>query len=207
MQQAKKLSYTSDLELIDLIKNNADSEAFVEVCRRYEKVFYMVCNKYVTILNKKGIPEQDVLDEKNHVILHCVNIFDKSRKACLGTLIGNYARYLCLNVIKTKRFVAEEFYLDNQEIDIEKIQTGSCKFEKRMGIKNDYVYLVNLLKQIDDERVYKIFELRYINSNHYYWKDISKMLNISVQRILELHEWGLKLLKNKFNSEHISDEI
>src|SRR4051812_24058827 len=98
------LNTYTDKELIRLIKNG-DSDAFEEVCRKYENIFYKVCQKYVGALSNCGVNIQDIFDEKNYIIFHCVKTFKPSKKAKLSTWIGNYARYLCLNSIASRKFI------------------------------------------------------------------------------------------------------
>ena len=104
----------SDLELVKEVKGG-DSEAFKEICRRYENIFYKICQKYITILANSGVNPQDIFDEKNYIIYHCVSTFKPSKKTKLSTWIGNYARYLCLNSINARRFI-----LPSNDEDIKK---------------------------------------------------------------------------------------
>ena len=196
----------TDKQLVKLVKSKADSGAFTEVCRRYENIFYKICQKYVNPLTSSGVNPQDIFDEKTYILFHCVKSYNPEKKAKLGTWIGNYARYLCLNSINARKFIVA-----STDEDIRRyIEDGQAKTEflsQSRNRKEDFIYLLNLLSQLKDPRINDIFSLRYFGAKKMTWTQIAKKLKISTQTAINLHNRGLSLLKRKLHSKSISDVI
>ena len=196
----------TDVELVKLVKDTADNEAFLEVCRRYENIFYKVCQKYATALSHSGINPQDIFEEKDFIIFHCISTFQTNKKAKLGTWIGNYARYLCLNSINSKRFILPTTDEDIKK-RIEESQVTHNYLESLNTTKEDFKYILNLLEQVKDPRIIQIFKLRYLRPNRMIWAEIAVDVGVSTQTVINLHAKGLALLRTKLKSKNISDII
>ena len=194
-----------DLQLVKEIRKG-DSEAFEEVCRRYEKVFYDICQKYVPALANSGVNPNDIFEEKNCLIYHCVGNFDPSKKTKLSTHIGNYARYLCLNSINQRRFIMPTTDGEIQKI-IEDGQAKTTFLQNNSHSKETYNYILNLIAQLKDPRIEEIFKYRYLVQKRLIWTEISKRMGISTQTAINLHNKGLNLLRRKMKSPLISDVI
>jgi RNA polymerase sigma factor (sigma-70 family) len=195
----------SDLELVDKIREG-DNEAFKEVCRRYENVFFKMCQRYFHALTSAGVDPQDIFNEKNCIIFNCVRSFDPQRKTKLSTHIGNYARYLCLNSINERRFFSPTTD-DNVMQELEDEQANIAFLHSNRPSKETFNYLLNLLSQLKDPRISEIFRYRYLEPKRLIWNEISKKMKISTQTAINLHNKGLKLLRLKLKSENISDVV
>lgn len=195
----------TDLSLVKSIKKTGDNDSFKEVCRRYENVFYKVCQKYVTPLKMSGINVQDIFDEKNCIIFHCVNTFKSKKNTKLSTWIGNYARYLCLNSINARRFE-----LPSSDDDIKRYIEESQATQNYLhagNVEEDFKYVLNIISQVSDDRIAQIFKLRYFSGKKMIWVDIARKMRISTQTAINLHNKGLELLRRKIKSKNISDVI
>jgi DNA-directed RNA polymerase specialized sigma24 family protein len=189
----KNLQLKTDSELVKAVKSQADSESFKEVCRRYENIFYKICQKYVGPLTMSGVDPQDIFDEKTNIIYHCVSTYEPKKKTKLGTWIGNYARYLCLNSINARKFIMQVTDADLKQ----RIEEGqiSQEFASNKNPQEDFNYILNLLEQLKDPRIIEIFRYRYFGQKRIIWAQIAN----------NLHNRGLELLKRKVKSDHISD--
>lgn len=200
------LSNKTDAELVALVRASANDEAFLEVCRRYENIFYKVCQKYALALYSIGINPQDVFEEKDYIIFHCISTFKPSKRVKLGTWIGNYARYLCLNSINARKFILPT---TDEEVrqHIEENQATQHYLENQTGMQEEYKYVLHLLDQIKDQRIIMIFKLRYLGHKRMIWANIASKIGVSTQTVINLHNKGLTLLKRKLKSRTISDMI
>lgn len=197
---------STDIHLIELVKNSGDNDSFKEICSRYENVFYKICQKYASTLMSVGVDPKDIFEEKNCIILDCIKKFDPSKNTKLSTFIGNYARYLCLNSINERKFIMPSMPDDTSKFIEEKQQ--KTNYNNESFNKEDYNYVANLLEQLKDERIKQIIYLRYFaNNKKMIWSDVSKKMGISTQTILTLHGRGMELLRNKIKSHNISDKI
>lgn len=192
----KTIEQRCDNYLIAQVKRNASSEAFSEICRRYQDLFYKVCQKYASSLSSCGIFVSDIFNEKDIIILHCVKTFDPSKKTKLSSWIGNYARYLCLNSMNSRRLLVpcadaelqkqiedkqaqDEYFQNNQSPDLAKAKTQI--FEMLDG---------------EDPRIKRIFELRYSDTK-LIWQNIAQIMDTSPQTVMSLHKKGLAIIRDK----------
>lgn len=205
-QAINLLEAKSDLELVHLVKEQASDDAFLEVCRRYENIFYKVCQKYATALMSSGINPQDIFEEKNFIIFHCISTFKTRKRTKLGTWIGNYARYLCLNSINSRKFILPTTD-DDLKRYIEETQVTHDFLANSTASHEEFKYVLNLLQQIKDPRIISIFKFRYLSHKRMIWADIARKVGVSTQTVINLHNKGLSLLKRKMKSGFISDVI
>jgi len=202
MEEKEKIDFSkaSDLYLIEQVKNEGSSGAFNEICSRYEDLFYKVCQKYSASLSACGIYLQDIFNEKNIIILHCINSFDPSKKTKLSSWIGNYARYLCLNSMNSKRLLIPtpdsevQQRIEEQQVFNEYVQNGPLLEESKK-------YIFDILDQMKDKRIKEIFEYRYMQANKMIWQKIAKKMNTSPQTVMSLHKKGMSLIKNKISTK------
>ena len=64
-------------------------------------------------------------------------------------------------------------------------------------------YMLDLLSQIKDKRIKRIFELRYFSEekSRMTWTDISRKVKVSSQTAINLHNKGLDSLKKKIKKD------
>ena len=201
----KPVSLKTDIELVRSIKKNADNESFNEICKRYENIFYKICQKYSSSLSSVGINVKDIFDEKNYIIYHCILSYKQKKNAKLSTWIGNYARYLCLNSINSRKFIIPS---NNDEVSkfLEESQVKS-EYLNHADYTEQYQYIFNILEQLKDDRITNIFKHRYCGDKKMIWSQVAKKMNLSTQTVVNLHDKGLKLVKSKLNSKNISDIV
>jgi DNA-directed RNA polymerase specialized sigma24 family protein len=195
----------TDRQLVKLVRDNASESAFKEICDRYENIFYKVCQKYVAALRISGINPQDIFDEKDYIIFHCIRTFNYRKGTKLSTWIGNYARYLCLNSINSRKFILPS---SDEEITrhIEETQ-ATQNYISSQFTPEDFGYILNIISQLKDKRVEEIFKYRYFNDKKMIWSKIAKKMKISTQTAINLHNKGITLLRKKVKSPVISDVV
>lgn len=195
----------TDKQLINLVRKSKDGQAFEEVCRRYENVFYKVCQKYINALSLSGVNTQDIFDEKTYIIYHCVKTYDPSKNTKLSTWIGNYARYLCLNAINSRKFILPSVDEDVARY-LEESQVTQSYLTHKFSAE-DYNYILNIIRQLKDKRVEEIFKYRYFNEKKMIWSKIAKKMKMSTQTAINLHNKGIQILRKKIKSKNISDIV
>ena len=72
-----------------------------------------------------------------------------------------------------------------------------------------YSYLLSLLSSFKDERIKKVYELRYFSGEEKLatWNSIAKKLGVSTQTAINLHEKTRSFLKNKVQSKDSCDFV
>jgi RNA polymerase sigma factor (sigma-70 family) len=201
------LQNKTDIQLVRSVRNKASSEAFIEISDRYQDVFYKICQKYAPALTASGVFLQDIFNEKNIILLHCINTFDHKKGVKLSSWIGNYARYLCLNSINARRFIAPSTDEDLKS-KIEEAQISQNYFESKNNLQEYKDYVFDLLEQLKDKRIKEIFQYRYFSDKRMIWNKIAKKVNSSPQTVMSLHKKGIILIRNKMkNSENFCDIV
>lgn len=198
------LNTLTDNQLIKLVNDNGDEDAFTEICSRYENVFYKVCQKYLSALSASGVNVQDIFDEKMFIILHCIKTFDVTKNTKLSTWIGNYARYLCLNSINARRFI-----IPNSDSEVIHKKENDVSIQNYLNKPNpdNHKYVSNIISQLKDKRVGEVFLHRYLSDKKMIWSNVAKKMNISTQTAINLHNKGILILRKKLKSKSISDII
>jgi hypothetical protein len=206
MKNNKLPEQKTDLQLINSVKKYGDNDSFNEICKRYENIFYKICQKYNLALLLSGINIKDIFDEKNYVIYRCILSFKSKKNAKLSTWIGNCTRYLCLNTMNSDKLVLP---MDSDEIKtrIEEKQATTDYSNNNKNYIENYHYIFNILNQLKDDRICNIFKYRYCGDKKMIWSKVAKKMNLSTQTVVNLHDKGVKLVKSKINSKNISDIV
>ncbi len=94
-----------------------------------------------------------------------------------------------------------EFYIDKKNNE-----ESTSIFQEAPELFREYV--LNILYQIKDKRIAKVFKLRYFSDNSKKtWSLVSSELDISIQTAINLHSKGIQILRNKIKSKDLLDSI
>ena len=202
----KTVKTKQDARLINKIKSKNCNDSLIELSRMYSAVCYDMCNKYSHVLSNLGAELQDLIDQKDYFVYRAATSFDPDRNVKFSTWLGNFTKYQCLNAINKRKNVV---LLDDDKlrhfIDKESEERG---LSDPRGLKDTGEYIFNILDKLKDERITKVFNLRYFSGEKKLtWQKVAKKLNISTQTAINLHEKGRKILKNKLENKESSDLI
>ncbi len=126
--------------------------------------------------------------------------YSPNKKAKFNSWFTNYSRYHILNTIKKMNELGRFIPTENLEIDLLNNTHNKFHFDNREEIK-DHVF--KILESASDERVMKIFELRfYGNKEDRKWKNISRELNLSTQQTTNIYKKYRNLLNTKLKEEN-----
>ena len=180
-------------------------DSFLELCRRYENVYYKICQKYRYALIKSGVQPEDVYAEKDMIVLKCAQSFDPGRKTKFSTWLGNYAKFTCLNYVNSKKYI---FSADTAELH-EHIEKSQSIPDHTNNLNEEYKMMKTALEGLKDSRIKKIFYMRYFGDKKKSstWKNISENLGMSIQTAINLHKKGLGILKNRLKNKISVDNL
>jgi len=204
----KRIEELCDNSLVKRVKKDGCNRSFKEILNRHEKLFYKICQNYMSILESKGHKREEILSEMCFVLFKAVNSYNTNKKTKLSTWIGNCSKYYCLSLINVKnRFIDAdeeviEFYVNNKSKE-------SFYFEETQNENKEFVF--EILKQLKDPRVKKVFQLRYFDQDKKNkkptWSVIAKKIKTSTQTAINLHQRGIKILTKKYKTNFYSDKI
>jgi RNA polymerase sigma factor (sigma-70 family) len=199
--------FENDLELINNIKNNTCADDSIkELELRHSGICHQMIKKYYSAFVEKGIDPFDVSEEKNYIIYKSALNFNPDKNVKFSTWLGNQMRYHCLNCLNDKdnsvflNGLSLEKFLDckQQVVKDENYMVRECE------------YVLDLIKQLKDKRIEKIFKMRYFsdsNKKFMSWSKIGKKLNISTQTVINLHDKTIKTISNKLKGKNFIDKI
>ncbi len=189
----------SDEKLVELIQTEKSDEALQILIQRHGALCINILQRYSLALTERGLNMQDVYSDKNYLIYKAALGFKSGKKNRISTWIGSYTRYYCLTLLSKKEpFLEKGLY----SVYFETFKASSPDDESI-----DRIF--NILSLIKDERINKIFRLRYSSpgKRKVSWKEIGKTLGLSSQTIINLHKRGVKLLQKRLKNEEIFDKI
>tara|TARA_Y100001938_G_scaffold22795_2_gene29541 strand:- start:4042 stop:4671 length:630 start_codon:yes stop_codon:yes gene_type:complete len=209
MARPKKLIHElCDNSLVKRVKVDGCNDSFKEILNRHQKLFYRICQNYMSILESKGHKRDDVLSDLSFVVFKAVKTYKQNKKTKFSTWLGNCSKYYCLSLINLKdRFIdADEetitFYINNQSKE---------NYDREESRTEDKEYIFQILKKLKDPRIPKVFELRYFDQDKKNkkatWSVIAKKINTSTQTAINLHQRGIDMLNKKIKAENYSDTI
>ena len=189
----------TDSQLTKRLKTHGCEKSFLELCRRYENVYYKICQKYRHALVNAGVQPEDVYAEKDLIVLKCAQSFDPSRKTKFSTWLGNYAKFTCLNYVNSKKYI---FNSDSDELQ-DFIEVSQSVSPHTQNLNEEFEILISTLDELKDDRIKIIFRMRYFydKKKDGTWKNISEELGMSIQTAINLHKKGLVLLKNRLKGK------
>ena len=194
----------NESQLINKIKKHHCSDSLQQLYRIHGGLCVKIIKKYLPQLSNKNYNMEDILKDKIYVVYQTALSFNPKKKIKFSTWLGNQIRYYCLNLINKNK---NDLYLTDENIKyiVEKKQLEQRNVEVDK-VKTEYIF--NLLHSMKDERIEKIFKLRYFDANKLKsWNDIGKELNISTQTAINIHEKTINFLNKKITSKNLFDKI
>ena len=188
----------TDQELIDIVKSNRknSSLAMTEIINRHSGIFIEMVNHFVPV-SSPYCDRKELIEEKEYHIYKALLKYDKDRGAKFSTHLGNEAKWLCLNSYN-KAKAKSTFTCSDQQFDVE----PHFNPMKKTMEEDAYNKIVKIIEDYPDERVQKIFKMRYIKGDGNKvmpWRKISNELSMSIQGCINIHNTAIKKIQKKVN--------
>jgi len=184
----------NDKELVRRVKTDNCNESLQILINKHTPLFLQICQKFSTALQNKGFNIQDIYDDNYYVIYKAILSFNEAKKAKVSSWIGLFTKYHCLTLISQKNILCSAMEINDDKF-----------YEQNTGETTDYI--INILSQLKDDRILKIFKLRFFSPGHIPFEKISQELKISKQYTVILYRRGLKFLNDKFKSKENCDFV
>jgi len=195
-------SKLSDEELVKNIKEDRNpQDNLSELINRHSGIYLEMINGYTTKSLNQSFRDEMLADKEYQIYVSALK-YNPEKGAKFSTYLGNETKWKCLN-----------FYNKNKRhpsipIQEELIDFFNYKFVEENSpniIKNEiFQKIISKAKQHPDQRVGKIFHLRYVegrNNTVMPWKYISSKLKLSIQGCINIHNTAIKQLQQSFNKE------
>jgi len=191
----------SDNYLVERIRIANCEDSLGELIKRHSALCFKIIKRYASTFYANNIDIMEASTEKNLIIWNSAKSFSIDKNVKFSTWLANQVKYSCLNAINKKakdRLVTTE----DEILDILKNSVAEDPNDNLFEFTN------NILSQVKDRRIKKIFSMRY--SFHHKkpaWCTIAKRMSISTQTAINLHNRGIQILRKKIKSEKFLDSI
>ena len=192
----------TDLELTNGVKEKNCSDCLQELFDRHSAICVNVYSKYSRGLLKNSVILNDIVEQKEYVIYRSAMSYDPSKGSKFSTWLANQMRYFCLNTMNKNRLVATEDEAMNAIVHSD----SALLHGQEVSVEEKVDFIKNIIAQVKDRRVGKIFKIRYFNNNRKKtpWSNIAKEIGVSTQTAINLHNKAIKLIKTKMNTKEIA---
>jgi RNA polymerase sigma factor (sigma-70 family) len=194
-------AFLTDLHLIKRIKDKNCEKSLIELSERHSGLYFKIIKKYSKSFFANNIDLNEATSDKNLIIWNSAKNFKEDKNVKFSTWLANQVKYFCLNTLNKKskdRLVATE----DQILDSLNEKPITQKHE------NLFEFTGNILSQLKDSRIRKIFSLRYSSAEKKpSWCIIAEKLQISTQTAINLHNKGISILRKKIKSEKFLDNV
>ena len=191
----------SDNYLVERIRLRSCERSLSELISRHSPLCFKILKKYSGSFYANNIDIAETSMDKNLIIWNSAKSFSIDKKVKFSTWLANQIKYYCLNSINKKvkdRLVTTE---DN-------ILDSLKEKETHAPTEDLFEFTGNILSQLKDSRVKRIFSLRYSSTRKKpSWSKIAQELKISTQTAINLHNRGIEILRKKMKSEKFLDSI
>lgn len=189
---------TTDADLADLVKNNANQEALSALIDRHSGICYKIYNKYFH--NNTSTIAKDIEEEKDLLIYQAAKTFNPSFGTKFSTWLGNIVTYACLNACNEYK---KEMTLES---DVLKYLTDQHSNQEMSFIEknNDIMsYIKNIIEMSNDQTAKEVIKMRYLSegSKVKTFKEIADHFGVSTQTVVNWHDKFIGFLKNKLKSD------
>ncbi len=180
-----------DIILVNKVKESNCQESLKQLIEKHTPLCNSIYNRYSSSLISSGVFMQDVYNDKDYMVYKAILSYKENKKTKFSTWLGNHARYQCLNAINGRR---KYLCLPDEQLNF---------FYEERGKENDsptnalHEEIFELLASMKDERVKRVFDLRYDNSGKSTWADIGKKMSVSTQTAINLHNKGKIFIRKK----------
>lgn len=191
----------SDKELVCNVQSNiSPEESLNELVFRHSGIFITMVNNYSPDPSSSITSNRaDLLCDKNYHIYQAALKYDESKNTKFSTHLGNETRWMCLNLYN-KNKNSKEVHLDHPLTSRQEKSMGDDKTIDLEILSK----IISLINSDPDNRVSKIFKMRYIDgykNKVMPWNKVCKPLRLSIQGCINIHDKTIKKLKNELKNE------
>jgi DNA-directed RNA polymerase specialized sigma subunit len=188
----------NDSHLVENVQENNDksNDSLTELIGRHSALCFDIYKKYSSAMAASGICVSEMYKERTFIIYKAAQTFDPSRKVKFSTWVGNQVRYQCLNAINGNHL----YPVDDSQLDY--YVDKSAEESQSPDLSNDMDFVFNILDQLKDKRIKKVFKLRYFGhpTKKLPWSQVAGKISTSTQTAINLHERGKEILNRKMKN-------
>lgn len=165
----------TDVELIKLVRDHNDNQAFTELATRHTGIYLSIVSKYSGFSDK--IQMAELKDDKSYNIYKWILSYNEDRGMKFGTYVGEMTKYTCLNTMNETP----------DKVAIEEANEPVAD-EVPRAIDDTVTDLERRARQVPNSKFWPIFKARHLGEKPETWRNIGHDLGIT-------HEWARQIYK------------
>jgi len=184
----------TDEILIEKIRKDCDSDAFMELENRHNGLFATIVKKYApNLLQVSGVCFQDVMERKSDLLYQAVLDYDKE-KSQFNTWFGNKVDFYCKNVLNITNKLRKFEPMKSESL--ESFLDTVVYYEPDPSYTEEINLVFDVLNKHSDKRLAKIFYMKFfLPKPQNSFNNIAKSLGLSVQGCINLYNKGKRYLQ------------
>lgn len=192
---------STDLELIESIKNSKDEKSLTTLIERHSGI-------YIDMVRRFGIKSlsfddfNDIIDEKEYNIYKAALDYDEN-KSKFSTYLATKVKFICLS--KRCKANKNKEKINYEEVDFLFCDKDNNPYEKLLFKESLHEVLINMLEK-EDEKTRDIFFHRYfygdLNKPKPWWK-VGESVGLSSQGCINIHKRTILKIQKRLNNESI----
>ena len=199
--EEKHWDNVSDNYLAERIRRANCERSLIELIGRHSGLCFKIITRYAKSFYANNIDINEASTDKNLIIWNSAKSFSAEKNVKFSTWLANQVKYSCLNALNKKskdRLIPMEDQILDTLNETQREDENDTLFE----------FTDNILSQLKDERIKKIFSMRYSHSHKKpSWCVIADKMKVSTQTAINLHNRGIRVLRKKIESEKFLDSI
>lgn len=185
-------SEATDLQLIDQVKQNQNSDSLMELVERHTGIYINMVNRYTYV---PKIERDDLLEHKMYNIYNYALKYDPDKNMKFSTWVGQNIKWQCQKLITENQdagiMVSESELADFLE---EEEDVGQAKHREIVDFINSEV------DTAENQKFAEIYRMRHTKPGCT-WEQIAFKFGISKQAVRMLYLRNLKKIETKIHKE------
>ena len=193
----------TDNYLVNQIKVNNCEDSLSQLMERHSALCFKIIKKYAPSFKLNNINIEEASSQKNFIIWNSAKSFSIEKNVKFSTWLANQVKYFCLNILNKKN--KDRLVTTGEEV-LDILREGNSP---ETSVKeNIFEFTDNILAQLKDKRIKKIFSLRYSKKDKKpSWCVIADEIKVSTQTAINLHNRGIQIIRKKMDSEKFLDSV
>ena len=199
--EEKHWDIVSDSYLAERIRRSNCERSLIELIGRHSGLCFKIMTRYTKSFYANNIDIAEASTDKNLIIWNSAKSFSAEKNVKFSTWLANQVKYSCLNALNKK---SKDRLVMMEDQVLENLKGTQAEDEK----DTLFEFTDNILSQLKDERIKKIFSMRY-SRNHKKpsWCVVAQRMKVSTQTAINLHNRGIQILRKKIESEKFLDSV
>ena len=184
-------SEVNDLQLINQIKNNNDSNALCELANRHTGIYIYTIEKYSYV---PKIEREDLIDHKLLNFYNYAKEYDPSKNMKFSSYVSMRLAFECKTIMT-----------DSKKMRMEELPKDIVFSDNASTIEYCDYYsnlIFDKVNESTDPRFIQIFKLRHEGDKKKTWKTISQELNLTVEGVRKIYLRNIEILKKQIKQKY-----